>query len=306
MHIMNLDRLDLNLFLVFRTIYSEGNLTRAARHLHLSQPALSHALARLRDSLGDPLFVRQGHTMEPTPLARTLIEPVRQALHLLEHGVQQGRGFDPASTPRSFRLALRPVLESTLLPGLMGRLATCAPQITIQTLAPSRQALTAELTAGRIDLALDVDLPLPDSILRQPMGEDTLVVVAARHTLPEPPTLQAYLQARHIAVSSRQSGPTVEDMELQRHNLRRTIALRCQHYFAACEVAAGSHLLLTMPRAYAHVVARTLALDIQPLPLDLPPLSLYLYWHRHVDQDPANGWLREQIVSAWPPAPAAA
>ena len=131
------------------------------------------------------------------------------------------------------------------------------------------------------------------------MGTDTLVVVAAGGCLPAPPGLQQYLQAQHVAVSSRQSGPTVEDMALQRRNLQRRIALRCQHYFAACEVVAASNLLLTMPHSYAQVVARTLALDIQPLPLELPPLALYLYWHRHLDADPANRWLRELMLSQW-------
>ncbi len=296
---MNLDRLDLNLFLVFRTIYSEGNLTRAARRLHLSQPALSHALARLREHLDDPLFVRLGHSMVPTPLARSLIEPVRQALQLLEQGLQQGSQFDPAHAQRNFRVALRPVLESTVLPRVMQRLSCLAPQVSLQALAPARQELAAELAAGRIDLALDVDLPLPEDILRQRVGTDTLVVVAAGGCLPAPPDLQQYLQAQHVAVSSRQSGPTVEDMALQRRNLQRRITLRCQHYFAACEVVAASNLLLTMPHSYAQVVARTLALDIQPLPLELPPLALYLYWHRHLDADPANRWLRDLMLSQW-------
>ena len=184
---MNLDRLDLNLFLVFRTIYSEGNLTRAARRLHLSQPALSHALARLREHLDDPLFVRLGHSMVPTPLARSLIEPVRQALQLLEQGLQQGSQFDPAHAQRNFRVALRPVLESTVLPRVMQRLSCLAPQVSLQALAPARQELAAELAAGRIDLALDVDLPLPEDILRQRVGTDTLVVVAAGGCLPAPP-----------------------------------------------------------------------------------------------------------------------
>ena len=296
---MHLDRLDLNLFLVFRTIYSEGNLTRAARRLHLSQPALSHALARLRERLGDALFVRQGHTMVPTSLARSLIGPVQQALHLLEQGLQQGSQFEPASAERTFRLALRSVLESTVLPGLMQQLATLAPQVSLQVLAPARQELAAELAAGRIDLALDVDLPLPDGILRQRVGADTLVVVAARGRLCAPPSLRQYLQAQHVAVSSRQSGPTVEDMALHRRNLQRPIVLRCQHYFAACEVVAAGTLWLTMPHSYAQVVARTLALDIQPLPLALPPLALYLYWHRHLDEDPANRWLRGLVLAQW-------
>ena len=131
----------------------------------------------------------------------------------------------------------------------MQRLSCLAPQVSLQALAPARQELAAELAAGRIDLALDVDLPLPEDILRQRVGTDTLVVVAAGGCLPAPPGLQQYLQAQHVAVSSRQSGPTVEDMALQRRNLQRRIALRCQHYFAACEVVAASKLLLTMPHS---------------------------------------------------------
>ena len=116
---MHISRIDLNLFVVLDAIYREGNITRASQALKLSQPALSHALGRLRELLKDPLFVRQGSAMVPTPLVRNLIGPVRQALQTLELNVRQSQRFDPAQTRRTFHLGLRDVFEVTILPALV-------------------------------------------------------------------------------------------------------------------------------------------------------------------------------------------
>src|SRR5262245_9439191 len=113
---MRLSEIDLNLLVVFEAIYREGNLTRAAKKLHLTQPALSHALARLREMFGDPLFARTGRTMAPTPFARDVIGPVREALATLERSLFPSQGFDPASAQRRFHVALRDVLEAVCLP----------------------------------------------------------------------------------------------------------------------------------------------------------------------------------------------
>lgn len=297
---MHLSRVDLNLFVVFATIYAEGGLTRAARQLNLSQPALSHALARLREVFGDPLFVRQGSNMAPTPLARSLIGPVRQSLELLDVSVNQSRSFDPASARRTFTVGLRDVLEATVLPPLIGRLADAAPLIDLAAVRTDRRELESELASGALDLAVDVALALPDSVRRQPIGSDRLVVVARRGHPASPLTLARYLDASHILVSSRRKGPGVEDMELNRAGHQRHIGLRCQHYFAACRVVSGSDMLLTMPAQYAAIANRNLDNAIHAFPLDMPALDIYLYWHANAEHDAANRWLREQLAGCLP------
>ena len=296
---MHISRIDLNLFVVLDAIYREGNITRASQALNLSQPALSHALGRLREWLKDPLFVRQGSAMVPTPLTRNLIGPVRQALQTLELGVRQRQRFDPGQTRRAFHLGLRDVFEVTILPTLVQTIQNEAPGIELSSVRTDRRTLEADLAAGALDLALDVPLPTGEAIRQTRVFRDQLIVmVRAEHpTMGEKPTLADYLDQTHILVSSRRRGRGLEDFELNREGHRRRIGLRCQHYFAACRVVSQTDWLLTMPEQYARIANAQFGNRIVPFPLSTPPLDVHLYWHANADHDPANQWLREQCIA---------
>ncbi len=299
---MHISKVDLNLFTVFECIYTEGSVTRASQKLHLTQPAISHALARLRLMFDDPLFVRQGHTMVSTPLARNIIEPVRLALRALEVTLLDAGKFDAALATNQFNLALRDVLESTVLPPLLKSITTLAPHINLAANQVERRELVGELAAGTLDLAIDMLLPLPNEIRRQKIVQDTTVVVLRK----DHPALQGgaldlgtYLQGEHILASSRRKGMGLEDFELSRLGLSRNIRLRCQHYFAACRVVSQTDLLLTMPEGYARIANQQFDNQIVPLPLAMPSWDVYLYWHQNVEDDPANLWLRGQVIQAF-------
>lgn len=296
---MDISRLDLNLLVVFLTIYREGTLTRAAALLHLSQPALSHALGRLRQQFDDPLFIRRGNRLVATARAEQLALPIREALRVLELGLAGPPVFDPAATEREFRLGLRDVLEATALPGLLRELTQVAPRVSINSTRVERRELDLELANGRLDMAVDVLLPLDSDIHRRPISQDRLVVVASR----EHPgirqgklDMKTYMASGHVLVSSRRRGPGLEDAELARSGLERRIVLRCQHYFAACRVVEGSSLLLTMPEQYARMANAGYDTVLYPTPFNSPNLDVYLYWHKSRDDDPANRWLRETIA----------
>ncbi|NDI87012.1 LysR family transcriptional regulator [Undibacterium crateris] len=301
---MHLSRVDLNLFVVFVAVYTEGSVTRAAQQLNLTQPAISHALKRLRDLFQDPLFIRQGQSMVSTPLARNLIEPVRQALRGLELSMQEHARFDPATASKQCHLALRDVLESTILPPLLHQLTQQAPQIQLQAIQVERRELVAELAAGTLDLAIDMLLPLSGEIRRQRILQDkTVILVRQGHPVIQGQiSLEQYLQAEHILASSRRHGPGLEDVELSRLGLQRKVKLRCQHYYAACRVVSQTDLLLTMPEAYARIANEQFGHQMLHLPLAMPTWDVYLYWHQNVDQDPANLWLRELVINAVTPA----
>jgi DNA-binding transcriptional LysR family regulator len=295
---MHLNRVDLNLLVVLDAIYTEGGITRAARTLHLSQPAISHALSRLREMFGDPLFERQGQAMVPTPLARNIIEPVRRSLRNLEITLNEVARFDPATSQARFTVAVRDVLEATLLPALMERIAAEAPQIEVAAVRADRRELESELAMGTLDAAIDVLLlPLSEHIRHTPIALDPLVVVARKEhpEVGEGLTLQTYLAQDHILASSRRSGPGMEDMELARQGHQRRIRLRCQHYFAACSVVSRTDLILTMPETYARIASRQFDNQILPFPLPLPAMDAHLYWHANVEEEPANRWLRQRI-----------
>lgn len=298
MHETNLTRIDLNLFVVFEAIYREGSISRAARGLNLTQPAVSHALARLRDRLDDPLFVRRGNQMAPTPRARALAEPVREALSGLQHCLTGEHAFDPATARRSFSLGLRDGLEACVLPPLIHYLEQHATGIEIHSVTVARRDMAQELAAGRLDLAMDVQLPTAAEIHQHALFDAPLVVLMRRdHGLARGAlTLTRYLAARHVLVSSRRRGPGLEDFGLAQSGHQRELALRCQHYQAALEVVASSELLLTLPEMLAQRLADQARFLIRPLPISLPSMSLYLYWHRDQQNDAAHQWLRDLFM----------
>jgi DNA-binding transcriptional LysR family regulator len=297
---MDIRKLDLNLLVVLEAIHAEGNLTRAARRLHLSQPALSHALARLRDALEDPLFLRQGRLMVPTPRTQRLIGPLHEALGLIAESIQEGARFDPAHARQEFKLGLRDVFEATALPLLLAQLAEEAAGVRVASVRTERRELETDLVNGRLDVALDVLLPLSSDIHREPISQDRFVIVARKnHTALKRGkiTLADYLKAHHILVSSRRRGSSFEDQELARMGHERSIILRCQHYFAACRVVENTDYLLTMPAQYAKHANAGLETVLVEMPVVLPALDIYLYWHESRENDPANRWLREKIMA---------
>jgi len=297
---MHISRVDLNLFTVFEAIYTEGSVTRASQKLNLTQPAISHALNRLRQMFDDPLFVRQGHAMVSTPLARSIIDPIRRSLRSLEVTLNGVHAFDPASTQKRFNLALRDVLESTILPPLMLRIREHAPQVDLAASHVERRELETELAAGTLDAAIDVLLPLSRDIMHTRIYQDSTVVVARKGhpDIDGRLDLDIYRKQDHILASSRRRGLGLEDFELSRFGVERRVQLRCQHYFAACRVVSQTDMLLTMPGRYAHVANEQFGNQILPFPLDVPAFDVFLYWHANVDGDPANVWLREQIMQS--------
>jgi DNA-binding transcriptional LysR family regulator len=299
---MHLSRIDLNLLVVFDTVYAEGGITPAGRKLNLSQPAVSHALARLRDVFGEPLFARQGRGIVPTPLARAIAGPVRDALASMQRTLGDVGHFDPVTADRSFRLGLREALEPSVLPRLGRALSTAGPKLTLAAARHDRARLEQDLAAGEFDVALDVLLPLADRVPHERVLVDRLIVLARR----DHPALRrvgrrgtwdvdAYLALEHIQVSSRRRGPTLEDMALRPLGRARRVRVRCQSHAAACGLAADTDLVATIPEAYAQHVIDPMRHRVLPVPLAGVALETYMYWPENSSADAANRWLREQV-----------
>ena len=294
---MHLSQVDLNLFVVLEAIYREGNITRAGQQLNLTQPAISHALKRLRDLLQDPLFVRQGPHMVPTPFTRNMIEEVRQALQILEMNLSQSRNFIPENTRRNFHLSMWEYAEALILPALMRRLTLAAPGMSITTLRVKRRDLETELASGSVDLAIDIPMTMSDRIRHKWLLNEPFVVIA-RHGHPavtDRLDLDTYLAQRHIQVSSRRHGPSLIDIELSRRGLHRQVFLRSQHNLTACMVVSKTDMLLTLPECHAQLLNTDSVNQVHPFPLPAPRLEAHLYWHESVENDPANRWLRQEI-----------
>lgn len=290
-----LSRLDLNLFRVFEVVYHERNLTRAAALLHLSQSAVSHALQRLREQLDDPLFVRDGRGVAPTPLAQQLAPGIQEALSGLRRSVSRGQTFDPRHDRRSFTLNMPEQMEPILLPAILAHLRQCAPQVELRSSSVHWAELKRELVAGRVDLAIEIARPTDAELRQRLLLRDPLCVVAGPAFVGEL-SLERYLAAEHVAVTSRRRGICVEDLALGHLGLVRQVRQRCQHYLSAALLVAQSDWLLTMPRQYAELINAGLANRLLDMPLELPAVSLNLYWPRQTETEAGGQWLREQLL----------
>jgi DNA-binding transcriptional LysR family regulator len=291
---MRLDKVDLNLFVVMDVIYTERNLTRAAEVLNLTQPTVSNALARLRKTFNDELFVRTPQGMVPTPVTENIIGRVRDALQLLGTSVREGDRFDAASSERVFRLSLNDVTEAIVLPELMHDLSRSAPRMSLESYYTGRADLPMALSSGQLELAIDVAAAADKDLCHQALFTERYVCAVRKdHPLVgNRLTLEQYLELGHIHVSSRRRGPGLVDIQLNKMSCQRQIQLRLQHYLVVPEVVLNSDLALTVP---SHWVRWTNMKALE-LPFDVPELESFLFWHRSADGDAANRWLRERIV----------
>jgi len=293
-------KLDLNLFIVFETIYREGNVSQAANVLNLSQPAISHSLAKLREYFDDPLFTRQGNKMLPTPLTESIIDNVRSSIYQLKLSVLQAKQFSPNTSHKHFTIAMHTGIDNIVMHELVLTCTKMAPNIQLTSARVSRNDMVKDLASGTFDVVIDTSLAVEQDILRTPLRTDKmLVAVNQSHSLIDSElTLNEYLQVKHVIVSSRSSGMSYEDFELGRLGLQRNVSYRCQQYFSAFQILSQTDLILTLPESIAKMYQTRFPVKLFELPAELHGVDLQLYWHKNLDKDPANHWLRNQILLA--------
>jgi DNA-binding transcriptional LysR family regulator len=291
-------RIDLNLFRVLDAIYAQGGVSAAARVLHLTQPAVTHALQRLRDHLNDPLFVRQGNRLVPTEKVRAMMPAVQAHLKGLLASTHAQPQFEAAQLQMEFVIGFRDILESIALPTLMAGIEREAPGVRVISRRVAADEVGRELGTGTLDLAVDRPLRAGPHIAHRHLVDDTLLVVMRRdHPLASHMRRADYLAAQHVAVSPLGEANAL-DLLLGQNGMFREVRLVCQHYFSACQIAAASDLLLTVPRAYATHLASVLPIAAQPLPIQLKAFPILAYWHESKDKDPAHQWFRERVAAS--------
>jgi DNA-binding transcriptional LysR family regulator len=293
---MNLRAIDLNLLPVFEAVFTEGGITRAAERLNLTQPAVSNALARLRGAFGDQLFVRTAGGMAPTPAAKALIGPVREALAQLRIGLDLQAAFDPSQSTRVFNIASGDIAALALLPALAVMLerehATCA----FHWLQAPRQEIASHFAAGQLDLAIDIPAFARPDLASQRLFSDRYVCVMRRdHPRASGRfTLAHFLALRHIAVSTRRKGKGVVDVALGRIGQRLTPAMRLPHFQPAFHAVMASDHALVAPFS----LAQRYEVAIRELPVDTAELDLMLFWRRDALGDSGLAWARDKLVDA--------
>jgi DNA-binding transcriptional LysR family regulator len=293
---MNVQDLDLNLLRVFDAVLREKGVTAAAARLELTQPAVSNALGRLRVVFGDALFVRTPSGMEPTPFARGVAEPVRQALALLDSALAHGPGFDPASATRAFRFYMSDLGQVEFLPPLVERVQRLAPNVRLEAVSFDLEHIADGLGSGALDLAIGFLPALGPPVQRKFLFRDPYVcLMRADHEI-KALTKKAFLSASHALVTYRGGGHRVIEEALERAGVARRIALRVPHFTIVPMVLERTDLILTLPARVGRVYERRGRLKQLPVPISIPPAEVAVHWHERFDADPGNRWLRDQAI----------
>lgn len=298
---MKLTDVDLNLLVVFDRLMRDRRVSRVAQSLGLSQPAISNALRRLRDALGDELFVRTPQGMSPTPYALQLAGPVAQSLQTLQGALNVQASFDPSHSERCFTLAMTDVGEIYFLPVLMNALAQVAPGVTLRCVPVADAGLRDDMASGRVDLALGPLPQLQAGFFQQALFRQRYVaLMRVGHPLATSNTpLNAiqYRQAAHVRVDSAGTGHGQVDDALQRLGVPRRVQLTVPHYVALGHVLASTDLVATVPERLAERAASPHQLVTRPLTLRLPTSTICQLWHGHLHRDPGHQWLRTVVAA---------
>ncbi|MCB9622982.1 MAG: LysR family transcriptional regulator [Sandaracinus sp.] len=292
----HLASLDLNLLVALDALLQEGSVTRAARRLGLSQPATSHALARLRELFGDPLLVRVGRGLAPTPRAEALRAPLERVLADVRRLLRERPAFDPATSRRRFVL-LCPDLLAPLLPELLTVLEHDAPGVDLAVEQP-RGDIHGPLEEGRADVALGPTRWGRTGLLRRGLGTLRWCVVGRRD---HPAwrgrwTTAKWLAHPHVEVRTGNPDPNMIGEALAAAGLERRVGLTVPGFLAALVAVSKSRLFFCAPRELATPLAEPLGLTLRPLPIEAPPIPVALFCSERVAHEPGTAWLREKVA----------
>lgn len=296
---MNIESIDLNLLLAFEAVYQEKNVSRAAKRIGLTQPALSSALSRLRALLDDPLFYRTAAGMSPTPRARELARPVLEALSQLRRALTPAGGFEPGEARRQFVIATNDYAEVRVLAPLLRRLEEEAPRVEVQVVRVDNifAAPVEMLAEGECHLALGFYPPfdqLPPGLHSMQLRMEDNVVLAGRER--KRMEIDEFMAASHAAVFyRREGGPGLIDRLLAEEGLRRVVAVSSPHFLSIPLLIAGTNKLACVPEGLPPLFPK-LELYTYPLPFDFPLFTMRLIWHERTHNDAALRWVRAQVA----------
>ncbi len=301
---MNINTIDLNLFLVFRAIHASRSVTAAGDKLCMTQSAVSNALRRLRDRFNDPLFVRTPAGMQPTPMADQLIGLIDSGVANFTLAIERARKFDPTTSDRLFRIAINDIGQLTTVPRLFATLRAAAPAIALETVSASTpQEARRLLQDAEVDVALGSWEPMGTGFAHTKLfDEDFCVLMSKDHPIQSATlTMEEYLGAEHAAYqpSGRTANTLHEALLREGIQARRRVVLTAAHAMGLSTIVAQSALLLTLPSRLAGALAeRGSDLRIAQLPFEALRFPIMLHWHTRSDADEAHAWFRDRAADA--------
>lgn len=295
----NMHRTDLNLFVVFATIFQERSLTRAAEVLHVTQPAVSASLSRLRELFDDPLFVRCHQGVQPTNLAKTLIKPIYDGLQTLEMTFQEAEQFNPATSTRTFNFSVGDLAEVLFLTPLVSAIHSNGSAIAIRNWHAPDNEVNTKLAKGEIDFAIEFfDIDMTHLKRTQLLSDEFVCVLRKNHpALKSEWNLATYLSLDHLHISNRTKGQGLVDRALEKLEHKRHIPVQVQHCLVAFHMLKQSNLCLTIPREFVTRCLGEKSFEMRPAPFQIPVLELWLYWHEMTDPSLAHQWVRKLITT---------
>jgi DNA-binding transcriptional LysR family regulator len=293
--------IDLNLLSVFQEVYRERQISSAARRLGLTQSAVSNALARLRRTFDDELFVRTTHGMQPTPFAEQVAEPIGAALAQVALALNHKSGFDPATSKRRFTLAMSDVGEVYFMPVLIERCQQLAPQVQVSSVRAGGVDVKEAMETGRVDLAIGAFDDVSEALYQRQLFRQRFVSMFRKgHPLGSGPVdLERFAAARHLIVDASESPYDRINQLFDKAGIGAAARFRVPHFTAVPYIVSGSELVVTVPQKLAERAAVPFGLEWIDPPLPLPTLQTNVFWHRRFNQDPGNQWLRALLADVF-------
>ncbi|MFW2386860.1 MAG: LysR family transcriptional regulator [Polyangiales bacterium] len=296
-----LSGLNLNLLVALDALLSERNVTKAARRVGITQPAMSQTLGRLRELFADPLLIRKGRGMVLTPRAEAMLAPLTEALLSVERAVQLGMGFDPATSTRIFRVALPDLSVTQMLSPLLRLIAEQAPGVRLQVEPLSIRRLSEKLASGAVDLALAVHLSASDGLRSETLLEDDYVCLVRRgHPLARRKRVRIEDYASHGHLAYTPVGFVPPSISEAVPGFASTSGIRASvpYLLTLPELVRSTDLVATVPRRLLSAPIDLRQIVTLEAPSELPPLVDSLWWHPRFDADPAHQWLRDCVHEA--------
>ena len=296
---MQIGALHLTQLQLVEALARNGNLTDAAKQIGLTQPAASHALARLRRELQDPIFVRTSEGMRPTPYGSRLAAAVHDALQVLRDGLERSQDFEPRNSKRTFNMFMSDIGQLLYLPPLLARLSTEGAGISLRVRSVPAKAPHLMLETGEVDLAIGTFTMLISGCMQKGLFQDRYVCVVRKDhpAFERGMTAEAFRNVPHALADASGYVHELLDRSLARQKVRRNVKLHIPHFLVLPLVIARSDLLAIMAKRVADLFAEIVPLKIMPPPTKLPPYDVKLFWHERFHREPANRWLRDFVAS---------
>lgn len=288
---------DIKMLSVFDEMYRSKSVSRTAEKLDLGQPAISMVLAKFRRHYGDPLFVRTGDGMEPTPLADAIIGPIRQALTTLHLTLQHRASFEPSGSDRMFALCMTDIGQRVIMPKLLTHLRSAAPSVRID-LSYVSERTPKDLESGEVDLAVGFLSGLDAGFFQQGLFSERFVcMVSTRHPRLSGTSLTVaqFESESHLVVATQGTGHGIIDKTLQDLGITRKIGLRIPNFLGVVSNIIDTEYLAIVPYRFGETIVTTNATKLLELPFEVPPYRVMQHWHSRYALDPGLVWLRKTV-----------